>query len=105
AVLLVAGLYDQFGYDSVDNSPLSESWRSGPGTPVWHQSLLGGQGREALARNLAAAVRSSAEGRRGESRCLGPRGDGATTLRSAPSTSSGSARGPFDKLRERNAAE
>ena len=57
AVSLVEGLYDQFGYDSVDNSPLSESWRSGPGTPVWHQSLLGGQGRDALARNLAAAVR------------------------------------------------
>lgn len=58
AVSLVTGLNDQFGYDSVDNSPLSESWRTGPGTPVWHRSLLGGQGRDALVRNLAAAKRS-----------------------------------------------
>lgn len=58
AVSLVTELYDQFGYDSVDNSPLSESWRSGPGTPVWHRSLLGGQGRDALVRNLAGAIRS-----------------------------------------------
>lgn len=61
AVSLVTGLYDQFGYDSVDNSPLSESWRSGPSTPVWHRSLLGGQGRDALVRNLAAATRPRAE--------------------------------------------
>ncbi|MEK8229072.1 hypothetical protein NKG05_28635 [Oerskovia sp. M15] len=53
----MTGLYDQFGYDAVDNSPLSESWRSGPGTLVWHRSLLGGQGRDALVRNLAAATR------------------------------------------------
>lgn len=53
AVELVARLYDEFGYDSVDNSPLSESWRSGPGTPVWYQSLAGGQNRESLIRNLA----------------------------------------------------
>lgn len=59
AVELVSGLYDQFGYDGVDNSPLSESWRCGPGTPVWHRSLMGGQGREALVRNLAAAKRTS----------------------------------------------
>lgn len=56
AVELVTDLYDQFGYDTVDNSPLSESWRSGPGTPVWQRSLLGGAGRNALARNLAAAT-------------------------------------------------
>lgn len=57
AISLVATLHDQFGYDTVDNSPLSESWRSGPGTPVWHRSLLGGQDRDALVRNLAAASR------------------------------------------------
>jgi hypothetical protein len=35
AVELVRRLYDQFGFDTVDNSPLSESWRSGPGQPAW----------------------------------------------------------------------
>lgn len=57
AIELVTKLYDQFGYDTVDNGPLSESWRSGPGTPVWHRSLMGGQGRDALVRGLAAATR------------------------------------------------
>lgn len=60
AVRLVTRLYDQFGYDTVDNSPLSESWRSGPGTPVWHRSLMGGQNRDALVRNLAAATHPGA---------------------------------------------
>lgn len=59
AVELVTGLYNQFGYDGVNNSPLSVSWRCGPGTPVWHRSLQGGQGREALVRNLAAAKLTS----------------------------------------------
>ena len=36
AVALVTRLYDQFGFDTADNSPLSESWRSGPGQPAWH---------------------------------------------------------------------
>lgn len=58
AVELVSGLYDQFGYDSVNNSPLAESWRAGPGTPVWRSSLQGGQGRNALVRNLEAAKRA-----------------------------------------------
>lgn len=35
AVELVTRLYDQFGFDTADNSPLSESWRSGPGQPAW----------------------------------------------------------------------
>lgn len=35
AVELVTELYDRFGFDTVDNSPLSESWRSGPGQPTW----------------------------------------------------------------------
>ena len=34
AVELVTRLYDQFGFDTADNSPLSESWRSGPGQPA-----------------------------------------------------------------------
>lgn len=53
AVALVTRLYDQFGYDTVDNSPLSESWRSGPGQPAWlahaHQT------RSQLLVNLAQA--------------------------------------------------
>jgi len=52
---LVARLYDQFGFDTVDNSPLSESWRSGPGQPAWvahaHQT------RAELIANLARAQR------------------------------------------------
>ena len=55
AVELVTRLYDQFGFDTVDNSPLSESWRSGPGQPAWiahaHQT------RTELAANLAKAQR------------------------------------------------
>lgn len=35
AVELVAAFYDEIGFDAVDNSPLSESWRTGPGTPAW----------------------------------------------------------------------
>jgi predicted dinucleotide-binding enzyme len=31
AVEIVTRLYDQFGFDTVDNSPLSESWRTRPG--------------------------------------------------------------------------
>ena len=53
AVELVSRLYDQFGFDTVDNSPLSESWRSGPGQPAWlahaHQT------RAELTANLARA--------------------------------------------------
>src|SRR5690554_5014946 len=57
AIELVTQLYDQFGYDTVDNGELSESWRSGPATPVWQISLAGGQSREDLERNLAKALR------------------------------------------------
>ncbi|MFD3812446.1 NADPH-dependent F420 reductase [Rhodococcus sp. NPDC058639] len=55
AVALVTRLYDEFGFDTVDNSPLSESWRSGPGQPAWlaHEH----QTREQLASNLAGAQR------------------------------------------------
>lgn len=55
AVELVTHLYDRFGFDTVDNSPLSESWRSGPGQPAWlahaHQT------RDQLAANLRKARR------------------------------------------------
>lgn len=55
AVELVTRLYDQFGFDTVDNSPLSESWRSGPGQPAWvahaHQT------RAELIDNLGKAQR------------------------------------------------
>lgn len=55
AVELVTRLYDQLGFDTADNSPLSESWRSGPGQPAWlaheHQS------RAELIANLASAQR------------------------------------------------
>lgn len=55
AVELVTRLYDQFGYDTADNSPLSESWRSGPGQPAWHAHT--NQTREELAANLRNARR------------------------------------------------
>ncbi|MER5917152.1 hypothetical protein ABT124_44150, partial [Streptomyces sp. NPDC001982] len=55
AVELVTRLYDQFGFDTADNSPLSESWRSGPGQPAWvaHEH----QTRAELIANLARARR------------------------------------------------
>ncbi|GIM95032.1 NADPH-dependent F420 reductase [Paractinoplanes toevensis] len=53
AVELVTRLYDQFGFDTVDNSPLRESWRSGPGQPAWVHAAR--QNREDLARNLRRA--------------------------------------------------
>jgi predicted dinucleotide-binding enzyme len=55
AVALVTELYDQLGFDTVDNSPLSESWRSGPGTPAWQAHPH--QTKEQLQRNLALAQR------------------------------------------------
>lgn len=56
AVAFVTRLYDQLGFDTVDNSPLSESWRSAPGTPAWAASV-DGQRRDQLVRNLALARR------------------------------------------------
>lgn len=55
AVELVTQLYDQFGFDTVDNSPLSESWRSGPGQPAWAAHMH--QTRAELIANLAKAQR------------------------------------------------
>lgn len=56
AVALVTELYDRFGFDAADHSPLHESWRSGPGTPAWRRHVIG-QTREELVRNLALAQR------------------------------------------------
>ncbi|MFJ8582947.1 NADPH-dependent F420 reductase [Micromonospora sp. NPDC093277] len=55
AVELVTRLYDQFGFDTVDNSPLSESWRTSPGQPAWNRWAH--QNREELTRNLGRARR------------------------------------------------
>jgi predicted dinucleotide-binding enzyme len=52
AVEIVTRLYDQFGFDTVDNSPLAESWRTRPGQPAWKQSA---QTRSQLEANLARA--------------------------------------------------
>ncbi|WP_127754283.1 NAD(P)-binding domain-containing protein [Devosia sp. 1566] len=52
AVDLVTRLYDQFGFDTVDHSPLSQSWRSAPGQPAWKQER---QTRPELMANLARA--------------------------------------------------
>lgn len=57
AVAFVTRLYDDLGFDAVDSSPLAESWRSAPGTPVWAASFEG-QSREELQRNLRRAVRA-----------------------------------------------
>jgi predicted dinucleotide-binding enzyme len=56
AVALVTRYYDDLGFDAVDNSPLSESWRSAPGTPMWRHHV-DGQGREQLIADLRRAER------------------------------------------------
>ena len=56
AVKLVTNLYDQFGFDAVDNSPLSESWRTRPGQPAWRQER---HTRAELEANLARAHRKT----------------------------------------------
>jgi predicted dinucleotide-binding enzyme len=54
AIGIVTRLYDQFGFDTVDCSPLSESWRTRPGQPAWKQER---QTRSELIANLARARR------------------------------------------------
>ena len=54
ALAIVRRLYDQLGFDTVDNSPLSESWRTRPGQPAWKQER---QTVKELAANLARARR------------------------------------------------
>ncbi|RKN38667.1 NADPH-dependent F420 reductase [Micromonospora endolithica] len=58
AVALVTRFYDQLGYDTVDNSPLSEAWRSTPGTPMWRHHVHG-QSRQQLIDNLRRAQRTA----------------------------------------------
>lgn len=55
AVDLVTRLYDEFGFDTADHSPLSESWRTEPGQPAWNAHLA--QNRTQLITNLADARR------------------------------------------------
>ncbi len=57
AIELVTRFYDDLGFDAVDNSPLSESWRSAPGTPMWRHHV-DGQSREELIHNLRRAERT-----------------------------------------------
>jgi predicted dinucleotide-binding enzyme len=56
AAALVTRFYGELGFDAVDNSPLSESWRSDPGTPMWRYHV-DGQSREELIHNLRRAQR------------------------------------------------
>ena len=55
AVAFVTRLYDQIGYDTVDNSPLRESWRTTPLTPAWNDHAR--QDRTRLEANLRRATR------------------------------------------------
>jgi predicted dinucleotide-binding enzyme len=59
AIDLVARLFDQLGFDTVDNSPLSEAWRSAPGQPAW--VALNHQTKDELIANLARARRITAK--------------------------------------------
>jgi 8-hydroxy-5-deazaflavin:NADPH oxidoreductase len=54
AMEIVTRLYSQFGFDTVDNSPLAESWRTRPGQPAWKQER---HTRSELIANLAKARR------------------------------------------------
>src|SRR5690554_847646 len=56
AVEVVMRLYDQFGFDTVNNSPLSESWRSAAGQPAW-KAAFAHQTKSELEANLAKAER------------------------------------------------
>ena len=55
ALALAADLLDRIGFDTVDNSPLSEAWRSAPGQPAW--VALNHQTKSELIANLARARR------------------------------------------------
>ena len=54
AVALVRNLYDQLGYDAVDTSPLSESWRVERDRPAY----VGRHTKEELVADLARAPRT-----------------------------------------------
>lgn len=53
AVTLVEALFDRLGYDTVDNSPLRESWKTAPGQPAWRN--LNHQNRIELVENISKA--------------------------------------------------
>jgi 8-hydroxy-5-deazaflavin:NADPH oxidoreductase len=55
AIELVAKLLDQLGYDTVDNSPLREAWKTAPGQPAWRN--LNHQNRAELIDNISKAQR------------------------------------------------
>jgi 8-hydroxy-5-deazaflavin:NADPH oxidoreductase len=55
AIKLVAKLFDQLGYDTVDNSPLSAAWKTAPGQPAWRN--LNHQNRAELIDNISKAQR------------------------------------------------
>jgi len=55
AAALVVGLFDEFGFDTVDSSPLSESWRFDRDQPAYVTK----QNREELVANLAKAARTT----------------------------------------------
>lgn len=69
AAELATRFYDDLGFDAVDNSPLSESWRSAPGTPMWAPSV-DGQSYEELVRNLQRAERIVSSASHGLSRSV-----------------------------------
>lgn len=60
ALELVTRLQDQFGFDTVATTPLSESWRTRPGQPAWKQDR---HTRPELIANLARASRTTPEWR------------------------------------------
>ena len=62
AVEFVTRFYDQLGFDAVDNSPLRDSWRSAPGTPMWRHHV-DGQSRHQLLTSLQLAQHPSGSSR------------------------------------------
>jgi 8-hydroxy-5-deazaflavin:NADPH oxidoreductase len=56
AVEAVARFADDLGFDAVRAGALRDSWRFGPGTPVWRHAI-DGRTRDALVHDLAAAKR------------------------------------------------
>jgi 8-hydroxy-5-deazaflavin:NADPH oxidoreductase len=58
----VATLLDEFGFDTVDGGPLSESWRIQPGTPAYGPRRNTEELRRDLSATTRPAPRSSARG-------------------------------------------
>lgn len=49
---VVAGLYDQFGFDAVDAGPLAEGWRLERGRPVYCVPMDAGRLKDELAKTI-----------------------------------------------------